>query len=67
MYNWSKNVLKHLSINEVGYPFFKNISFNNFNSSWNLVQSEQILKHLNTSVYIIPNLYVDGKKLSKCE
>ena len=34
----------------VGYPFFKNMSFNNENSLLNLVQSELVEKHLKTKV-----------------
>ena len=47
-YSRSKNVLKHLSMNDIGYPFFKNMSFRNTNSLWKLVQLEQIEKHLKT-------------------
>ena len=42
--NLSTNVLKQLSINGKGYPYFKNTYFKKLSSSWNLVQSEQILK-----------------------
>ena len=30
--NWSKDVLKRLSMNDFGYPLFKNMSFRNANS-----------------------------------
>ena len=48
-YNWSKNVLKHLSTNDIEYPFFKNMSFRNANS-WKLVQLKQIEEHLKAKV-----------------
>ena len=36
-------------------------------SSWlNFIQSEQIGKHLYARAQTMPNLYVAGKKLSKC-
>ena len=47
-YSRSKNVLKHLSVNEIGWPFFKNKSFRNANSLRKLVQLEQIEKHRKT-------------------
>ena len=49
-------ILKHLSINGKGYPFFKNTCFKKLSSSSNRVQSEQILKQWQARVYIIPNL-----------
>ena len=33
-YNWSKNVLKHLSMDDIGYPLFKSRAFRNANSLW---------------------------------
>ena len=40
--NDPKNVLKHVSpMNDIGYPFFKNMSFKNANSLSKLVQLEQ--------------------------
>ena len=45
MTNLLITILKHLSINDKGYPFFKNTCFNKLSSLWNFVQSEQILKH----------------------
>ena len=45
-------ILKHLStINDKGYPFFKNTCVKKLRSSWNFVQSEQILKHRQARVY----------------
>ena len=40
-------------------------SMNLTSSKWNLVQSEQILKHLYNNVWIMPILWMYGKKLSK--
>ena len=45
MTNLLITILKHLSINDKGYPFFKNTCFKKLRSSWNLAQSEQILNH----------------------
>ena len=53
-------------MNDIGYPFFKNMSVRNTNSLWKSVQLEKIEKHLKTKASIMLNLYVVGKKLSKC-
>ena len=45
MTNLLITILKHLSIKDKGYSFFKSTCFENLSSSWNLVQLEQILKH----------------------
>ena len=38
------------SMNDTGFPFFKNMYFRNANSLWKLVQLEQIEKHLKAKV-----------------
>ena len=42
MTNLLITILKHLSINDKGYPLFKNTCFKTLSSSSNFVQSEQI-------------------------
>ena len=63
MTNFLITILKHLSVNDKGYPFLKNTCFKKVSSSWNFVYLEQILKCQSARVYIIPNLYTVGKKL----
>ena len=45
MTNLLITILKHFSINDKGYPFFKKTCFKKLSSSRNFVQSQQILKH----------------------
>ena len=52
-YNQSKNILKRLSMNDIGYLFFKNMSLRNTNSLWKLVQLERIEKHLKTNAKFV--------------
>ena len=65
MTNLLITILKHLPINDKGYPFFKYTCFKKLSCLRNFVQWEQILKHWYARVYFIPTLYTVGKKLSK--
>ena len=74
LYLLSRNTLKQLLLkfaklllkaSRAISPLFLKTSINLTSSKWNVVQSEQIQKHLYNNVCNKPILLLDGKKLSK--
>ena len=61
MNNLLITILKYLSINDKGYPFFKNLCFKKLSSSWNFVQLKQILKYHLARVCIKPTFTLVAK------